>query len=132
MVVKQDQPTLTSASAPLAQQGVEVPLDSFWSISLLRTEAGHLPYGKLNEGVEHVDIGVSVALPETEVQGCAVYLLKVGCSADCVVQHWQVEPVIVVWEFVKGSLETETMSTTMMVTITMMVTMYNLRVIDGN
>ena len=34
----------------------------------------YLPYGKLNEGVEHVDIGVSVALPETEVEGCAVYL----------------------------------------------------------
>ena len=34
----------------------------------------YLPYGKLNEGVKHVDIGVSVAFPETEVKGCSVHL----------------------------------------------------------
>ena len=34
----------------------------------------YLPYGKLNEGVQHVDIGVTVPLPETEVQGCSVHL----------------------------------------------------------
>ena len=34
----------------------------------------YLPYGKLNEGVQHVDVGVTVALPETEVQGCSVHL----------------------------------------------------------
>ena len=34
----------------------------------------YLPYGKLNEGVEHVDICVSVALPKTRVKGCAVHL----------------------------------------------------------
>ena len=34
----------------------------------------YLPYGKLNEGVEHVDICVSVALPKTWVKGCAVHL----------------------------------------------------------
>ena len=34
----------------------------------------NLPYGKLNEGVQHVDIGVSVTLPKIEVKGCAVHL----------------------------------------------------------
>ena len=34
----------------------------------------YLPYGKLNEGVQHVDVGVTVPLPETEVEGCSVHL----------------------------------------------------------
>ncbi len=36
----------------------------------------HLPNGKLNEGVKHVDVCVGVALPEVVVKGGVVHLSK--------------------------------------------------------
>ena len=47
----------------------------------------YLPYGKLNEGIQHVDIGVSVALPKSHVKGCIVHLVSDDYVSDicCIV-----------------------------------------------